>query len=337
MIVVVWCYWFYCLAICGCGKLPSTAKCRQVRRETICYRGHCQKNMTQNCQKKYDTNLPEKYDTKWWDNYDTKLIEKYDTNLAEKNMTGNCQKYLYKILRKIWHKITQQMWQSDDDLGADVDDDDDLNDVLSERGGWGGFWAQMVGLGMCTCDQTAIDWAAKCKMQNVIHLQKEKGKSALTVCARHTWAWNKLLVYTCVDHCKIQYLCNALKNSFKLGRIMHSHAVQIMHLGTGLGAGAPCTPWRRIPNYAIISSRKFSGTTVQNKRNNNHWVFRNQKLPSVGLEIFKSFSFFTLKRPRFAGERKIILNFSSERNFCGVRWQQSIRSKWQVCNCVRIR
>ena len=212
---------------------------------------------------KYDTNLPEKYDTKWWDNYDTKLIEKYDTNLAEKNMTRNCQKYLYKILRKIWHKITQQMWQSDDDLGADVDDDD-LNDVLSERGGWGGFWAQMVGLGMCTCAQTAIDWAAKCKMQNVIHLQKEKGKSALTVCARHTWAWNKLLVYTCVDHCKIQYLCNALKNSFKLGRIMHSHAVQIVHMGTGLGAGAPCTPWRRIPNYAIISSRKFSGTTVQN-------------------------------------------------------------------------
>ena len=103
-----------------------------------------------------------------------------------------------------------------------------------------------------------------CKMQNVILLQKEKGKSALTVCARHTWAWNKLLVYTCVDHCKIQYLCNALKNSFELGRIMHSHAVQIVHMGTGLGAGAPCTPWRRIPNYAIISSRKFSGTTVQN-------------------------------------------------------------------------
>ena len=225
--------------------------------------------------------LPEKYDTKLsekiWHKFARKIWHKMMRHLwykidrkiwhklGRKNMTRNCQKYLYKILRKIWHKITQQMWQSDDDLGADVDDDD-LNDVLSERGGWGGFWAQMVGLGMCTCDQTAIDWAAKCKMQNVILLQKEKGKSALTVCARHTWAWNKLLVYTCVDHCKIQYLCNALKNSFKLGRIMHSHAVQIVHMGTGLGAGAPCTPWRRIPNYAIISSRKFSGTTVQNKK-----------------------------------------------------------------------
>ena len=337
MIVVVWCYWFYCLAICGCGKLPSTAKCRQVRRETICYRGHCQKNMTQNCQKKYDTNLPEKYDTKWWDNYDTKLIEKYDTNLAEKNMTGNCQKYLYKILRKIWHKITQQMWQSDDDLGADVDDDDDLNDVLSERGGWGGFWAQMVGLGMCTCDQTAIDWAAKCKMQNVIHLQKEKGKSALTVCARHTFVWNKLLVYTCVDHCKIQYLCNALKNSFKLGRIMHSHAVQIMHLGTGLGAAAHREGEFQTMQLSVAGSFRAplfkikETTTIEFSETRSFllWVSKFSN-PSPVL-IFYS------KRPRFAGERKIILNFSSERNFCGVRWQQSIRSKWQVCNCVRIR
>ena len=225
------------------------------------------------------------------------------------------------------------MCHSDDDLGADVDDDD-LNDVLSERGGWGGFWAQMVGLGMCTCDQTAIDWAAKCKMQNVIHLQKEKGKSALTVCARHTWAWNKLLVYTCVDHCKIQYLCNALKNSFKLGRIMHSHAVQIVHMGTGLGAGAHREGEFQTMQLSVAGSFRAPLFKI---KNNNHWVFRNQKLPSVGLEIFKSFSFFTLKRPRFAGERKIILNFSSERNFCGVRWQQSIRSKWQVCNCVRIR
>ena len=86
-----------------------------------------------------------------WYKIDRKIWHK----LGRKNMTGNCQKYLYKILRKIWHKITQQMWQGDDDLGADVDDDDDLNDVLSKRGGWGGFWAQMVGLGMCTCDQTA--------------------------------------------------------------------------------------------------------------------------------------------------------------------------------------
>ena len=78
------------------------------------------------------------------------------------------------------------MWQSDDDLGADVDDDDDLNDVLSKRGGWGGFWAQMVGLGMCTCAQTAIDWAANCKMQNVIHLQKEKGKKcSYSMCKAH--------------------------------------------------------------------------------------------------------------------------------------------------------
>ena len=171
-IVVVWCYWFYCLAICGCGKLPSTAKCRQVRRETICYRGHCQKNMTQNCQKKYDTNLPEKYDKMirqlWY-----KIYRKIWHKLGRKNMTRNCQKYLYKILRKIWHKITQQMWQSDDDLGADVDDDD-LNDVLSERGGWGGFWAQMVGLGMCTWAQAGnassiAQWLLHFKLDFLLH------------------------------------------------------------------------------------------------------------------------------------------------------------------------
>ena len=114
---------------------------------------------------------------------------------------------------------------------------------------------------------------------------------------------------------------------------MHSHAVQIMHLGTGLGAGAPCTPWRRIPNYAIISSRKFSGTTVQNKKQQ-PLSFQKPEASFCGSRNFQILLIFYAKKTKICWGAKDYFEFFIWKKFlwCPLTTEYSIKvASLQLC------